>query len=445
MILGITRAVAVATILAIATTATVVAALALFRFFASIAAASVAATIAATSRFAGRGFPASFCRGFRRLGASEPGNQARKQARRVITCMAGAAATVAAGSGGANGGRLAGRDALHRSLGASLAAILVFLCRRRRIGFFRRIFSHGVAGLLAVFLVELVMAQTHDAVLRGFHVHVGNQHQIDAVAYFDLGDVRAFFIEQESGNIHRHLAVQRTCVFLHGLFFKNAQDVQCRRFGRTRVAGAVTARAGDVAGFSQCRAQPLTRQFEQAEATDLARLHAGAIIAQGIPQAVFDFALVAVVFHVDEIDHDQATQVAQTQLAGDFIRCFAVGLEGSFLDVGALGGAARVDVDGNQRFRVVNDDGAAGRQIHLTRIGRLDLVLDLETREEGDIVTIAFDAGNVVWHDVCHELLRLLENVIGVDENFADFSVKVIAYGANHQAGFLIDEEGTGL
>jgi hypothetical protein len=88
-------------------------------------------------------------------------------------------------------------------------------------------------------------------------------------------------------------------------------------------------------------------------------------------------------FHVDEVDDDQATEVAQTELAGQFFGRFHVGLEGGFLDIGALGRAAGVDVDGNQCFGVVDDDGATGRQIDLTGEGGFDLVFDLEAENSG--------------------------------------------------------------
>jgi hypothetical protein len=215
------------------------------------------------------------------------------------------------------------------------------------------------------------------------------------VAHLDAGDVDALFVEQEGGDVDRHLAVQGAGVFLHRFFFEDAQDVQRGRFGAADVAGAGAARAGDVAGLGERRAQALARQFEQAEAADLAGLDAGAVVAQGVAQAVLDLALVLGRLHVDEVDHDQAAKVAQAQLAGDFVGGFAVGAEGGFLDVAALGGAARVDVDRDQRFGVVDDDGAAGGQGDLARVGGLDLVLDLETREQRHVVVVALDAIDV--------------------------------------------------
>jgi hypothetical protein len=129
--------------------------------------------------------------------------------------------------------------------------------------------------------------------------------------------------------------------------------------------------------------QALAAHFHQAELADGAELHAGAVLAQGVAQAVFHFAAVLGLFHVDEVDHDQAAQVAQAHLAGHFVGGFQVGAGRGFLDVAALDGAGRVHVHGDQGFGVVDHDGAARGQGHGARVGRLDLVLDLEAREQG--------------------------------------------------------------
>ncbi len=210
------------------------------------------------------------------------------------------------------------------------------------------------------------MAHAHDFMRRGFQMPIRDDDQIDAVARFNVGDVDAFFVEQEGAHVNRNLAMQGAGVFFHRLFFDDAQDVQRGRFGAADVTGAGAARAGDIARFSQRRAQALARQLKQAKTADLAGLHACAVVMQCIAQAVFHFALVLGRLHVNEVDHDQAAQVAQAQLAGDLVGGFAVGAESRFLDVAALGGAAGVDVNRHQRFGVVDDDSAAGRQGNLT-------------------------------------------------------------------------------
>ena len=149
---------------------------------------------------------------------------------------------------------------------------------------------------------------------------------------------------------------------------------------------------GMVGRLGERRAQPLARQLHQAEARDLAELDARAVVAQRVAQAVLDLALVLGALHVDEVDDDQAAQVAQPQLAGDLVGRLAVGVERRLLDVAALGGARRVDVDGDQRLGVVDHDGAARGQRHLPRVGGLDLVLDLEAREQRHVVAVELHA-----------------------------------------------------
>ena len=69
------------------------------------------------------------------------------------------------------------------------------------------------------------------------------------------------------------------------------------------------------ANFSHCfgdaRAQTLTRQFEQAKGRDAANLNASAIFTHRFFKAVFHRSLVAMNFHVDEVDHHEASQIAQ--------------------------------------------------------------------------------------------------------------------------------------
>src|ERR1051325_3564894 len=56
-------------------------------------------------------------------------------------------------------------------------------------------------------------------------------------------------------------------------------------------------------------------------------------------QAVLALARAALRFHVDEVDDDQAAEVAQAQLARPFVGRFDVGPERGLLDVAALRGA----------------------------------------------------------------------------------------------------------
>src|SRR5690606_22665003 len=237
-----------------------------------------------------------------------------------------------------------------------------------------------------------------------------------------------------------YLRMQGGSAFLHGLFLQQAQYMQRAGFRVADNACTRATRAGHVGTFVQSGAQTLAGQLHEAKTRDLAHLHASAIEVQGISQPLLDGALVLAVLHVDEVDHDEAAQVSQTQLAGHFIRRFLVGTQGGFFNVGTARGACGVHVDGDQRFGVVDDNRAARRQLNGTGVRRFDLVFDLEAGEQGDVVAVQLHAMNVVRHDHAHEGGGLLEDIVRVDQDLANLRRVVVADRADDQAGFEINE-----
>src|SRR5690606_1488190 len=188
--------------------------------------------------------------------------------------------------------------------------------------------------------------------------------------------------------------------------------------------------------------QTLARHLQQAEAGDPAYLNPGAVGFQAFADTLFHCPLVLGRGHVDEVDDDQATDITQTQLAGNFLGGFEVGLQGSFLDVSALGRAGRVDVDGYQGLGVVDDDGAAGGQFDLTVEGGLDLALDLEAVEQRDAVFVQLDLAGVLRHHLTDEVECLVTLGRVVNQYMTDIRAQVVADGADDDVAFLIDQEG---
>ena len=70
-------------------------------------------------------------------------------------------------------------------------------------------------------------------------------------------------------------------------------------------------RTGLANRLNQRWTQALTRHLKQAEMTDIAHLDTRSIIAHGIFKAAFNRMLIAIFFHIDEINHNQAREVAQ--------------------------------------------------------------------------------------------------------------------------------------
>ncbi len=297
-----------------------------------------------------------------------------------------------------------------------------------------------VARLVALF-TQLVLAQAGHGVMRGVQLLVGDDHDRRLVALLDLAQGTALLVQQVIGDLHRGLDQHLPGVLLHRMLFGDADDRQRQRLDAAHAAVAVAARADDLAGFTQARAQALAAHFQQAEARDAADLDARAVVLQRVGQAVLDLTLVLVGGHVDEIDDHQAAQVAQAQLAGHFLGRFQVGLERGVLDVAALGGARGVDVDGGQRFGLVDHDRAARRQAHVALVGAFDLRFDLEAVEQRDVVLVMLELAQGLRHHLLHELAGVLVHLLGVHQDLADVGAQVVTQGAHDQARFLVDQE----
>ena len=121
------------------------------------------------------------------------------------------------------------------------------------------------------------------------------------------------------------------------------------------------------------------------------------------------------VLHVDEVDDDDAAEVAQAQLPRDDLRRLEVGLEDRFVEAAAADEAAGVDVDGRHRLGLVEDQVAARLEIDATRQGLLDLFLDAVEIEQRALADIVRDAVGDVLRVLRGELLHLLERLARID------------------------------
>ena len=87
--------------------------------------------------------------------------------------------------------------------------------------------------------------------------------------------------------------------------------------------------------------------------------------------------------HVDKVHDDEAADIPQAELAGDFFRRLDVGLENHLVHILGATVAAGVHVHGNECFGLINDDVAAAFQPHLARECLVDLLLDIDALKDG--------------------------------------------------------------
>src|SRR5207302_11306368 len=115
-------------------------------------------------------------------------------------------------------------------------------------------------------------------------------------------------VKRNVGSGANHEIVGRA---LHQDFLETTQQLQGHRRYRTDMAAAAALRAGLRRTLQHAGANALARHFEQPEMRDAPDLDARAVLPQAIAEFALDRAVVALLVHIDEVDDDQARQVAE--------------------------------------------------------------------------------------------------------------------------------------
>ena len=163
------------------------------------------------------------------------------------------------------------------------------------------------------------------------------------------------------------------------------QDLADHRLHALDVSGALAIRAGRAQRALQALLDALAGDRHQAEIVELQNLVRSAIGAHGFFERLHHLLAILALVHVDEIDHDDAAQVAQPDLPHDLLDGIGVGLDDRVFQAVRLADEfAGVDVDGHQRLGLVDHDIAARFQPDLRPQRLLQLGGDVELVEDRD-------------------------------------------------------------
>ena len=147
----------------------------------------------------------------------------------------------------------------------------------------------------------------------------------------------------------------------------------------------------------QALARALARHLDQPQLGEAVDGHARAVARQRLAELVQHGVAVLLGVHVDEVDDDDAAEVAQPQLARDHLRRLEVGLEDGVVEAAPADEAAGVDVDRGQRLGLVDDQVAAGLEIDAARQRLLDFVLDAVQVEQRPLARVMLEPRRARW------------------------------------------------
>ncbi len=195
-------------------------------------------------------------------------------------------------------------------------------------------------------------------------------------------------------------------------------------------AGAIGARLAEHALESLLGA--FASYAHEAKFVEAKGFRRGFVFFQGLLQREQNFVAVAALFHVNKIHHDDAAEIAQANLANDFLHRFEIGFDdGVFEARGAFADEfAGVDVNGHQRFGVIDDDVAAGLEPHFGAQGFVEFMLDAELFEDGGFLGVELDAADQLGLEATDEFDDLAVFLFAVNPNGGEIIADVIAQDA---------------
>src|SRR5215469_1786560 len=223
------------------------------------------------------------------------------------------------------------------------------------------------------------------------------------------------------------------------------QDFANRGGNALHIAGAFAIGAGHTERPLQALLHALTCDGHQAEIVELENFVWRTVGAHGVFERLHHFLPILALVHVDEVDNDDAAQIAQTYLADDFLHRFGVGLnDGVFQTIRAADVLAGVHVDRDQRFGLVDDNVAAGFQPDLRPQGFFELGRDVEGVEDGFRARVKLDAADQRRLEPLDETHYAFVHLFVVNPDGFELFGELIAQGSLNDVEVVMQQHGRG-
>ena len=192
--------------------------------------------------------------------------------------------------------------------------------------------------------------------------------------------------------------------------------------------------------LKQTGTQALTGHLNQTQRSHLSHLVLGTVTTQALNQATQNQVTVRLKHHVNEVNDDNAADIAQTQLTDNLLSSFQVVLgDGLFQVAAATGELTGVHVHHGHGFGTVNHQRTTRRQVHLTVQSLRQLLVDAVVVEEVVIAVPLLQAGDQVRCHVRHVRLDGIPSVLALNNHRGEVLVEDVTHGLNHQVGLLVE------
>ena len=156
-------------------------------------------------------------------------------------------------------------------------------------------------------------------------------------------------------------------------------------------AGSAAAGTSLFHAFRELGAHLFARHFDQPQSRQPYNIGLIAVALECIAQRIHDLLLMLRALHVDKVDDDDAAQVAQADLPGNFDRSFAVHAENRVLQVQGAYKFAGIDVNDGERLGLID--------VKIATVFKPYLVLQSLIQPAFDAVSVEYGQLPFIWHD----------------------------------------------
>ena len=203
-------------------------------------------------------------------------------------------------------------------------------------------------------------------------------------------------------------------------------------------ASAMLARLRE--DLKQAGAQALAGHLNQTQRSHLGHLMLGAVAAQALNQSAQHQVTVRLEHHVDEVNHDDAADIAQTQLTHNLLSRLQVVLgDGLFKIAAATGELTGVHVHHGHGLGAVNHERATRGQVDLAVQSLSQLLVNAVVIEEVLLAVPLLQARNQVGCHVGHVGFDGIPGILTLNDHRGEVLVEDVTHGLNHQVRLLIE------
>src|SRR5215207_1010159 len=286
--------------------------------------------------------------------------------------------------------------------------------------------------------VELLLVD----VLVGVDVD-GAEVDFDLVEHVALGGAqgaRDFGVEAERG------LLEALAVVGAGEAARLLQDLVADRLRRLHQPRARAVGAGATERPLQRLLDALARHDDEAEVVVRKHLRRRLVVAQGVLKRLQHARAVAPLLHVDEVEDEDAAEVTESDLARDLLDRLHVGARDGVFEsrAAAADELAGVDVDGDERLGLVDDEVAARLEPHPRLDGLVDLGLHAVGFEDRLLARVELDAVDEPGLDAVDELDDLQVLLLRVHADGREVVGELVAQQPLHEVEVLV-HDGRGL